>query len=180
MPSAKLPIQCRISLDFKLLNFSTAGCRPDGKTGDSIMDRRMALSALAAGAMVTNFPNGVNVAHASPPGGQADPVNTDNDKEKSKAPAKEYSAQTDRDFVMAAGMTEAEADCWAKIAEAAGAFFKLPELHPLDNQEVVTAVHVIQNKLLSRPTYRRYLKLAKAARNGADGNARPETPPRKP
>ena len=67
----------------------------------------------------------------------------------------------DRKSVMAAGMTEAEADCWRKTAEAAGAFFALPELHPLDQAEVVTAVHVIQNKLLSRPTYRKYLEEAK-------------------
>ena len=62
---------------------------------------------------------------------------------------------------MQAGMTEDEADCWEKIAEAAGAFFALPELHPLDKAEVATAVHVIQNKLLGRPTYRKYLEIAK-------------------
>lgn len=72
--------------------------------------------------------------------------------------------QTDRDFVIAAGMTEAEADCWAVVAKAAGAFFALPKLHPMDEQEVATAIHVIQNKLLARPTYRKYLELAKAAR----------------
>lgn len=71
--------------------------------------------------------------------------------------------RTDRDFVMAAGMTADEATCWALTAEAAGAFFALPELHPMDRQEVASAIHIIQNKLLSRPTYRRYLELAKAA-----------------
>ena len=69
----------------------------------------------------------------------------------------------DQEFVVAAGMTKAEADCWKKAAEVAGAFFGLPELHPMDKQEVATAVHVIQNKLLGRPTYRKYLELAKAA-----------------
>ena len=68
----------------------------------------------------------------------------------------------DQKYVMEAGMTEEESECWKKIAEAAGAFFALPELHPMDKQEVATAVHVIQNKLLGRPTYRKYLKLAKA------------------
>jgi hypothetical protein len=58
-------------------------------------------------------------------------------------------------------MTEAEADCWELAAKLAGAFFALPKLHPMDNQEVATAIHVIQNKLLSRPTYRKYLELAK-------------------
>ena len=70
----------------------------------------------------------------------------------------------DQRFVMEAGMDEAEAECWQKIAAAAGAFFALPELHPMDRQEVATAIHVVQNKLLGRPTYRKYLELAKAAR----------------
>lgn len=70
---------------------------------------------------------------------------------------------TDREFVIAAGMTEAGADCRAKVAEAAGAFLELPELHPMDEAEVATAIHVVQDKLLARPTYRRYLELAKQA-----------------
>lgn len=68
----------------------------------------------------------------------------------------------DRSYVMAAGMTEEEAICWGKIADAAGAFFALPELHPMDKTEVATAIHIIQHKLLARPTYRKYLELAKA------------------
>ena len=74
------------------------------------------------------------------------------------------SQKNDRDFVMAAGLTAEEADCWKAAAEAAGLFFALPKLHPMDRQEVATAIHVLQNKLLSRPTYREYLKHAKAAR----------------
>ena len=68
----------------------------------------------------------------------------------------------DEEFVIAAGMTEQEAEVWRKVAEVAGDFFKLPELHPMDNQEVASAIHIIQNKLLSRPTYRKYLEVAKA------------------
>jgi hypothetical protein len=71
--------------------------------------------------------------------------------------------KTDRDFVIAAGLTEAEADCWAVVADAAGKFFALPKLHPMDDHEVAHAIHVIQHKLLSRPTYRKYLETAKAA-----------------
>lgn len=75
----------------------------------------------------------------------------------------------DESFVMEAGMTRAEAKAWRLIAEATGAFFALPELHPMDKQEVASAVHIIQNKLLSRPTYRKYLELAKAgAKKAAD------------
>lgn len=72
----------------------------------------------------------------------------------------------DQQMVMEAGMTQAEANCWKLTAEAAGAFFALPELHPMDKQEVATAIHVLQNKLLGRPAYRKYLELAKAAHAG--------------
>lgn len=75
----------------------------------------------------------------------------------------EKQPMTDRDFVLAAGMTPEEADCWAATAEAAGKFFALPELHPMDRQEVASAIHIVQNKLLSRPTYRKYLETAKKA-----------------
>jgi hypothetical protein len=63
--------------------------------------------------------------------------------------------------VMSLGMTQGEADCWMLTAQAAGAFFALPELHPMDRQEVATAIHVLQNKLLGRPVYRNYLEKAK-------------------
>lgn len=69
--------------------------------------------------------------------------------------------KSDRDFVIEAGMTPEEADCWEAAAQCAGKFFELPKLHPMDAQEVATAIHVIQNKLLSRPTYRNYLENAK-------------------
>jgi hypothetical protein len=81
----------------------------------------------------------------------------------SEAQAEEPKKKTDRDFVMEAGMTEAEAECWELIAKAAGKFFELPKLHPTDASEVATAIHVIQNKLLARPTYRKYLEIAKKA-----------------
>lgn len=67
----------------------------------------------------------------------------------------------DRQRVIASGMTEAEADCWEMVAEAAGKFFRLPKLHPMDEEEVAQAIHIIQYKLLSRPTYRKYLELAR-------------------
>ena len=82
--------------------------------------------------------------------------------------AQEEGLTKDQEFVVAAGMTKQEAGCWKKAAEVAGAFFELPEMHPMDQQEVATAVHVIQNKLLGRPTYRKYLELAKAAEARAD------------
>ncbi len=72
-------------------------------------------------------------------------------------------SSADRKRVIAAGLTEAEAECWEITAKAAGKFFALPKLHPMDEHEVAHAIHVIQHKLLSRPTYRKYLELAKAA-----------------
>ena len=69
---------------------------------------------------------------------------------------------------MAAGMNEDEAECWKLTAEAAGKFFELEELHPLDRAEVATVIHVIQHKLLARPAYRKYLEEAKRLRETDD------------
>lgn len=65
----------------------------------------------------------------------------------------------EREHVMSVGFTEAEAACWELAARVVGSFFDLPELHEMDGQEVAQAIHVIQNKLMSRPTYRRYREL---------------------
>lgn len=69
--------------------------------------------------------------------------------------------ETDRDFVIAAGMTTDEAGCWELIAKAAGKVFKLTKRRPKDAQEVASAIHLVQDKLLARPTYRKYLEIAK-------------------
>ncbi|QEH35434.1 hypothetical protein OJF2_39860 [Aquisphaera giovannonii] len=76
-------------------------------------------------------------------------------------PEAEKGPALDRKCVLGSGMTEAEADCWKLAAELAGKFFDLPELHPMDKQEIATAIHVIQHRLLSRPTYRKYIELHK-------------------
>lgn len=72
-------------------------------------------------------------------------------------------AQSDRDCVIAAGLTPQEADAWEAVATAAGKFFDLPKLHSMDDHEVAHAIHVVQHKLLARPAYRKYLELSKAA-----------------
>jgi hypothetical protein len=69
---------------------------------------------------------------------------------------KDEQRKLDRKSVLAAGLTEAEADCWELAAELAGKLFELPQLHPMDRQEIATAIHVVQYRLLSRPTYRKY------------------------
>ena len=71
-------------------------------------------------------------------------------------PSQDEQHKVDRKSVLAAGLTEAEADCWELAAELAGKLFELPQLHPMDRQEIATAIHVIQYRLLSRPTYRKY------------------------
>src|SRR5262249_1008196 len=69
--------------------------------------------------------------------------------------------KNDRDCVVAAGLTSDEADCWELTAKVAGKSFELPELHPMEKQEIASAIHVIQYRLLSRPTYRKYKETVK-------------------
>jgi hypothetical protein len=68
---------------------------------------------------------------------------------------------TDRELVIAVGLTVQEAECWELSAALYKKFSELPVLHPMDNDEVARAIHVIQNKLLGRPAYRQYLQLAR-------------------
>ncbi len=69
--------------------------------------------------------------------------------------------KNERDCVLAAGMTPDEADCWELTAKVAGKYFELPELHPMEKQEIASAIHIIQYRLLSRPTYRKYKEVHK-------------------
>jgi hypothetical protein len=70
---------------------------------------------------------------------------------------------TESEMVMAAGFTQQEAECWEIAGSLAGKFFQLPKLHQMDDHEVAHAIHVIQYKLLARPAYRKYLKLAQGS-----------------
>ena len=81
-------------------------------------------------------------------------ANADESCESNDADAAMWAEQ--RAKVLAAGFTPDEAECWELVARASGKFFELPVLHELDAHEVSEAIHVIQNKLLSRPTYRIY------------------------
>jgi hypothetical protein len=76
-------------------------------------------------------------------------------------PKDSFDEKVERQRVTACGLTDAEADCWVAVAVAAGKFFDLPKLHPMDDHEVAQAIHVIQHKLLSRPAYRKYKGLAR-------------------
>ena len=68
----------------------------------------------------------------------------------------------DRKHLLAAGFTDAEADCWEAVGDAAGKFLSLPLLHKGDQEEIAQGIHFLQWKLMSRPTYRRYLQAARA------------------
>jgi hypothetical protein len=89
----------------------------------------------------------------------ANPVD---DKDRPKTAMTDKDRALDRERVLACGLTAAEADCWDAVGVAAGKFFELPKLHPMDDHEVAHAIHVLQHKLLSRPAYRRYLELARS------------------
>ncbi len=83
-----------------------------------------------------------------------------------KTEAKEHhwteGEKQDRQRVISSGMTEAEADAWELLVRAGAAIFALPQQHASTNAEIAQAIHVMQDKLLARPTYRKYLELARA------------------
>lgn len=126
------------------------------KGRDVGINRRSAITGALIGGITASLGTGtaVTTAHLN---------SLQEPQEDTQEPA-DYNEDKDRQAVKAAGFTDDEAECWKLIAEATGKFFELPELHPMDKQEVATAVHVIQNKLLSRPTYRTYVAEAKRLR----------------
>ncbi len=69
--------------------------------------------------------------------------------------------ELDRQCVLGVGMTGEEADCWEAVGRLAGKLLALPELHPMERQEISSVIHVIQYRLLSRPNYRKYKDLHK-------------------
>jgi hypothetical protein len=101
----------------------------------SSVDRRTAIGAAALAALAT--------------------VAGTNNAQSAEQPSDEKVAE-ERKRVIACGLTEGEAECWILASKAAATFFELPKLHPMDEQEVAQAIHVLQNKLLARPAYRKY------------------------
>ena len=91
------------------------------------------------------------------------------DAERELAGAEEID-RTEIERMKSVGFTKAEAECWVLAYKLANKFFELPDLHPTDDHEVTHAIHVVQNKLLARPTYRRYRELA---REGSSETPRP-------
>ena len=59
---------------------------------------------------------------------------------------------------MACGMTKAESDCFLLTGQVMNSFSRLPPLHQADVVDVCNAIHVIQNILMSRPFYRKYME----------------------
>lgn len=66
----------------------------------------------------------------------------------------------ERDRALAVGLTGQEAECWELAGTLAGRLYNLPTLHETDWHDLVHAIHIVQNRLLARPAYRKYLQLA--------------------
>jgi hypothetical protein len=66
----------------------------------------------------------------------------------------------ERERALAAGLTEREAECWELAGTLASQLYRLSILHETDWHDLIHASHIIQNKLLARPAYRKYLQLA--------------------
>jgi hypothetical protein len=52
------------------------------------------------------------------------------------------------------GMTEAELDVWYALASVAGTMLELPELCPMQREEIAHDFHKLQSRLLARPVFR--------------------------
>ena len=53
-----------------------------------------------------------------------------------------------------AGMTDDEVRAMSLTVDCANEIFDLPKLHPMDDEEFCHAIHVVQEKLLARPSMR--------------------------
>jgi hypothetical protein len=74
----------------------------------------------------------------------------------------------ERDRALAVGLTEQEAERWELAGTLAGRLYNLLTLHETDWHDLVHAIHIVQNKLLARPAYRKYRQLA-AGQSGEAG-----------
>ncbi len=63
-------------------------------------------------------------------------------------------AQADRKSLAKLGMTDAELDIWAALAEVAGRMLQLPVLHPMEQEETCHDMHKLQLRMLARPGLR--------------------------
>jgi hypothetical protein len=127
---------------------------------DPLLSRRGMLQAGVAlsGAAVAGSTSSLVAATAfAPPSAPQEPA-----PEPAAVPGEQTTDTPDRQAIMAAGLTAEEAECWRLTAAAAGAFFALKDQHPSEKAEVTAAIHIVQNILLSRPTYRKYIETHKA------------------
>jgi hypothetical protein len=65
----------------------------------------------------------------------------------------------DRKRVLSVGFTDDEADTWLSINRGAAKMLSLPELHPSDRKDIADAVHILQDRLMLRPAYKKYRQL---------------------
>ena len=71
--------------------------------------------------------------------------------------SKEKSRLTKHEVAPAICLTEQEVGCWELAGTLANRLYRLSTLHEMDWHDVVHAIHIIQNKLLARPAYQKYL-----------------------
>lgn len=62
--------------------------------------------------------------------------------------------QPNRENLAKLGMTDAELDIWAALAEVAGRMLQLPVLHPMEREEICHDMHKLQLRMLARPGLR--------------------------
>ena len=65
----------------------------------------------------------------------------------------------ERERAVSVGLTEQEAECWELAGTLASRLYRLPTLHDTDWHDMVHAIHIIQDKLLARPAYWKYLQV---------------------
>jgi hypothetical protein len=70
----------------------------------------------------------------------------------------------DRKRVLSVGFTDDEADAWLSVNRGAAKMLLLPELHPSDRKDIADAVHILQNMLMLRPTYKKYWHLGQSTK----------------
>lgn len=65
----------------------------------------------------------------------------------------------ERAIIQRCGLTAQEANSWVLIARLASDMLKIPGFTQEDHQQITQAIQLLQNKLLSQPTKRRYSQL---------------------
>jgi hypothetical protein len=69
-------------------------------------------------------------------------------------PHTEDEINNQRENLVELGMTQAELDVWYALGSVAGTMLYLPELYPMQQEEIAHDFHKLQSRLLARPVFR--------------------------